>query len=539
MGLPNEEQKKLDLFKNFKLDRNQTETIIGRKLNNTEWKQLKPKDYKKIFSPIARQVAKAANKRKPSMDLRQMFRKVAMQAAKKANRNQKKKAEEPEDNFHFIKSLYKNTNDDYEINKVSEYYSNKYKTTVSDWKLSGSVNLFNINNVMKDLIQKMTEHLHPNSKIQVSLKISNSTRQPHTSLLSKDQITDLLSEWVNYFIDYYDINIEDITFKLTAIELPQGAGRKVNAIINLDDKRSITQIKNKDTICLVRAIIVGLSYNKNKLQETFKGKLSDNEIKEINYRRQVKTEINDGIISDNEIKYIRQGVKIQDVLAVAFHRIYSILIKATGNDFADVQLIEKRLDIEIQIYNMKSKQIYAGVAKTDKIYLLIDNNHYDVISKLPAFIGSNARTWEANEKLKCEACKNPTKCNKENKIKCQTCGKVFYSQNCFDSHIKNKKCIEHSYVCQTCFRFFKVIVRKVEDHKCGEKYCSNCKDWRIGEHKCYMQKKDIKEPSEKYIFYDFETKLNEKGKHVVNYCIAQYFYGKEYVFNTADVYRNG
>ena len=72
----------------------------------------------------------------------------------------------------------------------------------------------------------------------------------------------MVAEWANCFIDYYDMNIEDLTFKLTAIEIPQGAWRS-NAIINLDDKRYITHIKNKDTLCLVRANLFGLSYKKN------------------------------------------------------------------------------------------------------------------------------------------------------------------------------------------------------------------------------------------------------------------------------------
>ena len=136
--------------------------------------------------------------------------------------------------------------------------------------------------------------------------------------------------------------------------------------------------------------------------------------------------------------------------------------------------------------------------------------------------------------MKCEACKNATKCDNVNKVKCETCGKVFYSEKCLASHIANKKCIEHSYVCQKCFRFFKVKVRKLEDHRCGEKNCSNCKEWYLDKHQCYMQKKSLKEPSEKYIFFDFETKLNSQGKHVVNYCIAQYYNGEEHVFKSAD-----
>jgi len=44
------------------------------------------------------------------------------------------------------------------------------------------------------------------------------------------------------FIDYYDMKMEDITFKLLSVEIPTGIGR-VNKIITVDSKRSI--ISNK------------------------------------------------------------------------------------------------------------------------------------------------------------------------------------------------------------------------------------------------------------------------------------------------------
>ena len=130
-------------------------------------------------------------------------------------------------------------------------------------------------------------------------------------------MANLLSGWTTHFIDYLDINIEDVTFQLIAVILPTGA-RKVNAIITLDNKQSIIKIQNKDTICLARAIIVGLSVtNLDKLAELFKNKLTDDEVTEINHRRQVKTYINEGIISTNERKYIRQGgeKRLQGILA--------------------------------------------------------------------------------------------------------------------------------------------------------------------------------------------------------------------------------
>src|SRR5207245_7000084 len=96
-----------------------------------------------------------------------------------------------------------------------------------------------------------------------------------------------------------------------AIELPRGTGKRVNAIINLDDKRSITQINNTDSICLVRAVLVALSYRKEELQEVFKDKLTVTEIKDINYRRQIKTKINEDIILETEIAYLRKDRELQ------------------------------------------------------------------------------------------------------------------------------------------------------------------------------------------------------------------------------------
>ena len=75
---------------------------------------------------------------------------------------------------------------------------------------------------------------------------------------------------MNLFIDYHDVKMEDITFKLLSVKIPTGSG-KVNKIITVDGKCSIIQIRNKDTICLARALIVALAANnREKLQEIFR-----------------------------------------------------------------------------------------------------------------------------------------------------------------------------------------------------------------------------------------------------------------------------
>ena len=66
-----------------------------------------------------------------------------------------------------------------------------------------------------------------------------------------------------------------LTFKLLTIKIPTGKGKRVNKIITVDSKRSIIQITNKDTICLARALTVGLAaHHKQKLEDIFRGSLT-------------------------------------------------------------------------------------------------------------------------------------------------------------------------------------------------------------------------------------------------------------------------
>ena len=94
--------------------------------------------------------------------------------------------------------------------------------------------------------------------------------------MSKHEVIKKAVEWVNLFIDYYDMKMEGITFKLLSVEIPTGG--RVNKTITADSKRSIIQNRNKDTICLARAIAVGLAANtREKLRDRpiFKNNLTE------------------------------------------------------------------------------------------------------------------------------------------------------------------------------------------------------------------------------------------------------------------------
>ena len=546
MEITQQESEKLEQFKKLfgvdSLTTDQIKFILGRdphsQLHADSIQQQDPKSPSQLSSDSKKQPSIYSLRRlfkspqrispKPRFD----WKAIAKHAAKKGERYQSRK----QDNSYRIAKLFRNNEKDYRIEKINEYYVHKYRTTRSEWKVYGSVDIFQMHDVISELVNRMTHGLQDNVKLKVSLENTKNDRVNQSKLLSKQDMIYKLSDWVNFFIDYHDMNMEDITFKLLAIEIPTGAGR-VNKIITAESKRSIIQVKNYDTICLARSIVVALAvHNKEILQSIFKDKLTEAELKEINKGRQTKnfTQINNGILSDNEKSYLIHGRKLQTVLAKALHIIYNISIKPGGNDFEDVKLFEERLGIEIQMFNLESRQIYKGTDKPVKVYILMSENHFDVISNIDGFKCVNDRNEKA--KLKCKACKAPAKCSvNESQVTCDKCNKYFYGKTCYNNHITNKKCKEHSYKCPKCHRFYKTRDLKQEDHKCDEVKCGNCKKYVPMDHECYMLKKDLKTPSEKYIFYDFETKLDPTTKkHIVNYGIAQYFNGEERIFNNLD-----
>jgi len=157
MALTEDELTKLESFSSLKLNRNQVEIILGRKLTKSELRTIEPKDYCKIFKPIAKQAANTANitgylkpnyakifrdvadqqikrehgvrpssTQQSSSYFKKIFSNVAKQTAKVAKGKQVKVSKEESDKFHFLKSLYKDSDEKYEINNMSKYYSTKY-----------------------------------------------------------------------------------------------------------------------------------------------------------------------------------------------------------------------------------------------------------------------------------------------------------------------------------------------------------------------------------------------------------------------------
>jgi len=198
-----------------------------------------------------------------------------MDEAKRAARKAKQLERAAQDHTYRLVKLFKSKNNNYRIEKIHEYKIEKFNTTRSDWKIFGHVDIFKIHDVIQELIARMTDGLTDNVKVQIILENDHNDMVSQTKLLNKIDMIEKLFNWVSLFIDYHDMEIEDITFKLLKIEIPEGAGKRVKRIITVRGKRSIIEIVNRDKLCLARAIVVGLaSLAREHLENILKDKVT-------------------------------------------------------------------------------------------------------------------------------------------------------------------------------------------------------------------------------------------------------------------------
>ena len=149
MELSKEEKDRLQLFSNLAFNRDQINAVLGRKISNSEWRQYQnkpPKKHKKSKSSKLNKYFKTFWKSidKPDINAlkntehtqtargdryKKLCKTVAQDAADTGfKRRFKTKIEDQKDKFHFVKSLFEDSEQELSITKLSEYYSSKYQT---------------------------------------------------------------------------------------------------------------------------------------------------------------------------------------------------------------------------------------------------------------------------------------------------------------------------------------------------------------------------------------------------------------------------
>jgi hypothetical protein len=87
-----------------------------------------------------------------------------------------------------------------------------------------------------------------------------------TGLSRTSDIDNLLNKIQSILTSNQDLDIYGCTFNAEVVNMPRGATnakRLLNIAEDSRTKKSITSIKNKDNLCCLRAVIVGLTYHTN------------------------------------------------------------------------------------------------------------------------------------------------------------------------------------------------------------------------------------------------------------------------------------
>ena len=351
-------------------------------------------------------------------------------------------------------------------------------------------------------------------------------------------------ETIINILEYRAIPIEKCKIVVQSVKIPAGKGRLYLAKDTVSRKRAIVMIKNDDTTCLAGSIVTAMA--------------------NLHPEKWTKTQLQDGF---------NKSRNLQKKQAFKLHEEAQVEINDYGNDLCDIETFAKHLGIEINIIDAEqfNSIVYtANKGTEDKICLLKNRNHFDLIKSLTAFYDTPyychecKKAYTKRDKHKC-----PSKClscftyAKDKKcegkeIICRKCNRKFFSKRCFKNHLKNRSEGEGKtdIVCNTVKKSLdcnRIITGKyVNSHKCGYSECNNCNKYVGKNHKCFMKKvkakggyckvDSIKKKdwcyscrtyTEKYIFYHFEATQNT-GTHTVNLSIAQDFNDREYLHNSIE-----
>ena len=318
----------------------------------------------------------------------------------------------------------------------------------------------------------------------------------------------------------------------TKVSLPVGSGGHKrqgfynNFLEESHERRGIVTIKNKDNLCLARALVVGKAYVK-------------------------KNPLYKAIMQD---KGKRQMLRAEKLLAKA--RVQIPLEGAGIRELEKLQAHLTKYKITVYNYNSRGREIYFCGDNPDakmRINLLFNNGHFNVITNLTSAFACKyyceachigyERQYDHKCSSMCSACMvtSPPCVLEHDGIVCPECNRKFKNQTCFIAHQK-EICLSIK-KCRDCNRMWQPKKRR-DIHVCGEQYCIVCLKYTQSDHKCFMRI-DTGKPNLKnflFIFFDLETRQDEnlrgdpeKKQHIVNLCVCEQYCWKCIASNAGDV----
>lgn len=210
--------------------------------------------------------------------------------------------------------------------------------------------------------------------------------------------------------------------------------------------------------------------------------------------------------------------------------------------------------------NSWNRLFCSNIKAENHVNLLLNENHYDVITSLPAFCERTkgiychrCNRWFPNnvKRHKCDAghcyqckgfCYNEPRNTSHKTIHCKDCGRSFFDQNCFDCHKKSFAAFDNNK--PVCGRIFRCDIchcdlRKKKNgtevnngdgkvHVCFKSFCTQCKcTVDKSNHECFLRKISKQELDKKqqkrgiFLFFDIETRYEKDGTMTCILIICQ------------------
>ena len=415
----------------------------------------------------------------------------------------------------------------YELESSEKYHSKKFGMTATDHRV-------HFNNVLADfdllksyrstmkifhhLLEEIKEGMAPNDKIRFILRSEQLDTPISLPFMTVEQLTTerVYSQIERVIQSNQEFRLNDtVIVDINHVAVPEGSGKSKRTIFNIRDhlkqKGSIISINNMDDLCLARALAVAIAR----------------------------------IEKDPKYNHIRRSDRpLQRQKALDLHQAANVPLGPCGID--EVKLFQNYL-VNYQIIIVSGAHnnsiIYPpqppGTDEKPSISLYYHNNHFDVITKLPAFLSRGYfchrchKTYDHTADhictAMCEMCRG-FECVWQGKgIPCNECDRVFRNQACYDRH-KNqpingggRTVCQVIRKCDKCGKPMDVRHLNPKGHICGKK-CETCGLILTREdtdHKCYIKPlEQVEESSYNHLLFFYFEATQEHGTHCPNLCVV-------------------
>ena len=358
-------------------------------------------------------------------------RPLQMQNARRPPKpTRKPQSPKPKEDFNFDDDIFQTENTslgNFKIISIQSREVKKFKSYTNEFKVKILKKLDDVKeiyHIFQELIKTVKKRRKLSDNDMLRLVIQNEELPNAISTkfnkVENFKLGDLEND-IN-ILEYRAIPIEKCKIVVQSVKIPTGKGRLYLTTDTVSRKDCIIKVKNDDTICLARAVVTALA--------------------NLHPERWSNTQLKNGFNSSR---------KLQRLQAMKLHEDAHVEVNDYGNDLSDIETFAKHLDVEINIIDAEqfNNIIYtANKGSEDKIYLLKNRNHFDVIKSLTAFYDTPyychecRKAYTKRDKHKC-----PSKClscftyakdikYEGKEIICEKCNRKFFGKRCFKNPSK-------------------------------------------------------------------------------------------------------